>query len=329
MRKTELETWVLSIIERAQKGQPVEDSRVEMKAEWVEAAKAARRIAGHANAARGMPILWLVGVGERGEVRGADYNELSRWYSEVKSKFDDLAPELSMGLNVLVEDKTISALLFETDRAPYVVKNPDDGRVTLEVPWREATGTRSAKRADLLRILSRHQQEPALEVVKCRFEFPTLVFDVDPESPGGLSLDVYVIPRGDEPVVIPFHRCEGFLKDVGTSCTYGFTTLFFSRSFYNVCSGMEPSSGFHNLAISQHDIILRGPGMACIRAFTDQSIRDAEEAEVLHLNLSLGTADPNVSIKLEQTLLRRHDAHSPNAYWDSKEIAKMDEPAGD
>ena len=322
MRKHELETKVLAIIERAQKGQPIEDSHIELKSEWVEPAKAARKIAGHANAARGMPILWLIGVGDNGEVIGADHNELSTWYAGVKSRFDELGPKLSMDVNVPVQGRTVSALLFETDRAPYVVKNPNGGQVTLEVPWREATAIRSAKRADLLRILSRNQQEPDLEVVNCRFEFPQLILDADSEGAGSLRLDIYIIPRGDEPIVIPFHRCEGFLKNVGSGQMYSFTNLFFSRSLYNVCDGMEISNKFCNLAISQHDIILHGPGMACICAFTEQSIWEAEEAEALDVELRLGTANPDVTIKLEQTLLRGHDCHSLNAYWDSKQIAE-------
>lgn len=49
MRKTDIEFWALSIIERVEKGQPVEDSRVELKGDWIDPKKAARRIAGHAN----------------------------------------------------------------------------------------------------------------------------------------------------------------------------------------------------------------------------------------------------------------------------------------
>ncbi len=51
----------------------------------------------------------------------------------------------------------VVAMLFETDRAPFVVKNPAYGTVggdpvSLEVPWREGATTRSARRRDLLRL---------------------------------------------------------------------------------------------------------------------------------------------------------------------------------
>jgi len=43
------------------KGQPIEDTRVEVKAVWPSDSNyAARRIPGHANAAGGESILWLI-----------------------------------------------------------------------------------------------------------------------------------------------------------------------------------------------------------------------------------------------------------------------------
>jgi hypothetical protein len=92
MNKTQIEAWALSIIDRVRADQPIEDSRVELKSEWIEAVKAARRIAGHANAARGEPILWLIGVDEEKGVVGAKQEELANWYSAVQNQFDELAP---------------------------------------------------------------------------------------------------------------------------------------------------------------------------------------------------------------------------------------------
>jgi hypothetical protein len=48
------------------------------------------------------------------------------------------------------EGKTLVALLFETGRAPFVVKTRDE---FLEVPWRVGTRTNSARRSDLVRLL--------------------------------------------------------------------------------------------------------------------------------------------------------------------------------
>lgn len=65
MRSPEqVEAWVLSIVDRVRKKQRIEDDRVELKAEWPEIAKAARRVAGHANASGGDSVLWIIGLNE-------------------------------------------------------------------------------------------------------------------------------------------------------------------------------------------------------------------------------------------------------------------------
>jgi hypothetical protein len=53
---------------------------------------------------------------------------------------------LPLHLGVPRGDKTLVALWFETDRAPFVVKNPEGGAITREVTWREGTAIRSATR---------------------------------------------------------------------------------------------------------------------------------------------------------------------------------------
>ncbi len=140
MRSSDIERWALNVIQRVQNHQPVEDSHVELKSEWLpDHSKVARLIAGHANAARCEPILWLIGVDEERGVIGADYNEISNWLSQVNSNFDQLVPRV-YHVNVPTNsDKTVVALVFETSRAPFVVKNLHfgsraDDRIALEVP---------------------------------------------------------------------------------------------------------------------------------------------------------------------------------------------------
>ena len=85
MRRAELEEWVLNIVDKVKNGQWTEDSRVELKAQWPDDAyRAARRIAGHANAARGDSILWIIGIDEsRNEVSGAGQGEMATWWQKV------------------------------------------------------------------------------------------------------------------------------------------------------------------------------------------------------------------------------------------------------
>jgi hypothetical protein len=160
MKSRQIERWALEVIERAEAHQPIEDSKVELKAEWpADPARAARRIAGHANAARGEHILWLIGIDEDKGVIGANYAEMSDWLAGISKQFNELTPRC-YDLNVPTKDgKTVVALVFETDRAPYVVKNPAFGNTTgegvkFEVPWREGTIIRSATRSDLMLLFT-------------------------------------------------------------------------------------------------------------------------------------------------------------------------------
>jgi hypothetical protein len=164
MRLYEIEYWALQVIARVESGQPNEDARVELKALWPDDhAKAARQIAAHANAAHGSPILWLIGVDQgAGTVVGAKHEEMSSWYPQVESYFDGLAPRVT-DINVPAKAGAVVALLFDTDRAPFVVKVAGADR--LEVPWRGSSSTRSARREELLRLLVPAQQTPDCEVL--------------------------------------------------------------------------------------------------------------------------------------------------------------------
>ena len=224
MRAHEIENWTLDVIKQVESGHSNEDYRVELKSEWPDAKKAARRIAGHANAAHGEPILWLIGVDEEKGVVGVNNEELANWYAKVKAEFDGLEPQIMRDLNVPVAGITVVALLFDTDRAPYLVKNPaygqpSGGPVQLEVPWREARSTRTASRSDLLRILSPIQRAPSFELLNAWLKvYPELgghdahgdqTYSDDPKSfTWKLHMDFYVVPRTDARVVIPFHRCR-------------------------------------------------------------------------------------------------------------------------
>lgn len=160
MKNSEIEGWALRVIQSVESRQSSEDSKVELKASWPsEPAKTARQIAGHANAARGERILWLIGVDEEQGVTGANYEELANWLPAVNKQFNGIPPRC-YDLNVPTNyDLIVVALVFETDRAPFVVKNPAFGvqkgePVEFEVAWREGRRTRSATRADLMLMLS-------------------------------------------------------------------------------------------------------------------------------------------------------------------------------
>jgi len=278
MRAHEIEDWTLSVIARVESGQPNEDYRVELKSEWPNEQKAARQIAGQANAAHGEPILWLIGVEEGKGVVGANDEELSDWYASVRARFDGLAPQLLRDLNVPVGGKTVVALLFDTDRAPYLVKNPVYGRpnggpVQLEVPWREARSTRTASRSDLLRILSPIQRAPSFELLNAWLKvYPELgghdaygdqTYSDDPKSfTWKLHMDFYVVPRTDARVVIPFHRCRASFEIPERIPETQFESIVMMplSSIYFGGRGHTKRVGSLTIESTKYETIINGPG---------------------------------------------------------------------
>ena len=216
MRHAEIEAWALAVVDRVLAGQPLEDARVELKAEWLDPEKAARRLAGHANAARGDPILWVVGVSERDGITGAMHRDLATWYPKVQARFDGVAPEL-VDLIVPVGNKSVVALLFETGRAPFVIINPLFGQVKgaleREVPWREGTAVRSARREDLMRLLIPRLHRPELEIITGSAAL-SAEFGRIPDNWAAVwtvRLQLYLAPVSAERLVIPFHKCSAAL----------------------------------------------------------------------------------------------------------------------
>lgn len=151
MRTAEVENKVLKIVEAVEGGNYSEDDLVELKADWPEPAKAAKRIAGHANAARGEPILWIVGLDEHKGVGVLKHVDFAKWWPAVERRFDGRAP-VARVLSISTPKGTVVAIVFETEAAPFVV-TVEGGGADREVPYRSGTAVRSAKRDELLRIL--------------------------------------------------------------------------------------------------------------------------------------------------------------------------------
>lgn len=313
MRPHEIETWALNIIDRVEAKHPIEDFRVELKAEWIEPERAARRIAGHANAARGAPILWLIGVDEERGVVGAEHEELASWYPKVKSQFNGLAPVLT-DMNIPTHDgKTVVALLFETDRAPFVVKNVaygrrDAGPVRFEVPWRENTSIRTATRADLIRLLSPLQALPVFEVLEGLLTAEYERRRSTNELHWQLELKLYVEPMSDDRIVIPFHRCSGSLE---------IPRFVPRRTFDSIILGPKSTSFRQSrpdhsktIDITPTEILIDGPGMVLLNAdlytptmshfgkkeaYVDISLFSVRAEKPAPLSVSLSAIDPEMN----------------------------------
>lgn len=282
MKPIEIEVWALRVLEAAQRGAFTEDSLVELKAQWPEPMKAARQIAGHANAARGAPILWIVGVDEHKGAIGADYNELSSWISKVEAEFEGISPPFT-SLNVPFGGVVVVAICFATDRAPFLVRNPtfnsrDGGPVSLEVPWRDGTRTRTAKRADLIQLLAPLRIAPTFDVLGGTLHAGGRALDKEGRTRRAMQaqFEFYVAPTDQQVVVFPFHKLRAFVAFPDGAICVSFAESTFvnasKRSYTNYLArtvAVPPVSVQTHpdiLEVTASEVIVRGPGKLVLSA---------------------------------------------------------------
>lgn len=210
-------------------------------------------------------------MSEKSGVVGLSSGDMATWWPGVKSEFDEQAP--SPQEVVLSEDgRTIVALLFETDLAPFVVRNPAHGQpgggpVALEVPWRETTSVRSAKRSDLLRLLLPTSALPSLTLHNATAE-------IWAEKEGGarlsITMAVYaVIPLGSA-VVLPDHQTHGKFSlretEISGDLDVGLEAKSWSQipRFHDTRSRFRfegpDESPLHTVHQGDQQIVLQGPG---------------------------------------------------------------------
>jgi hypothetical protein len=215
VRRTDVESWAAGIADIATAGGRVEDSRVELKSKWPDDLNsAARQIAGLANAARGEPVLWLVGVSDAGQVLGAPDVDPNNWWAGVRTQFnEDIAPDFDSFV-VPYKGESFVAVCFECSRVPFVVVNKEKRIPHLETPWREGTSLRSARRSDLLRMLTPVSRLPQIDVLTA-----TARLTRERNSPDrtlSLQLNLYFYPPQGTPVYLPDHRSDVSLQVEGT-----------------------------------------------------------------------------------------------------------------
>ncbi len=339
MKPLEIESWALRILERAEKHLPIEDARVEVKAQWPEANKTARQLAGHANAARGENLLWLIGVDEKKGIVGANYQELSSWFPGVQSGFESTAPSLEH-INVNYGTHTVAALCFDTSRAPYVVKNPACGSqaagpVEYEVPWREGTRTRSATRSDLVTLLSPLIRVPKIEILAGE------VRRVNPQRAGDppdfhFNLTTYVTPLNEDAITFPLHKCSAGLK-AGLRAVAGSTPVVMdtpgskadkqkqkwantghitgSNVYLPPAPQVNVRTGTDPIEVTRDEIVIRGAGKLLIEGSfgTLASVEDICEVE-LGVILTEAVAEMKVTLLVN---LRRQKTEGDALVWAS------------
>lgn len=297
MKSLEIESWALRVLEQIESKQRVEDLRVELKSEWPsDIQKTARQLAGHANSARGENTLWIIGADEgRSVVTGAAYEDLAKWFPQVQSEFEGLAPSLT-DINIKRKDKTIAALCFDTSRFPYVVKNPvfgqkSGGPVEFEVPWREGTRTRTATRSDMVLMLSPLIGMPRIQVLSGELRF----IAASPHT-GNPHLELmvltYVSVPDSTPITFPFHKCSSILTIVGhaipDALNVRLTTLRVRRQ--QLQAKMDGGPAFPTVRIihdaiepTEDEVVIRGCGKMLVEGrmeVPEVLISDWQEVQV-------------------------------------------------
>jgi len=214
MEKQRLEARVLELVDLVERGSGVEDNWIELKAQWpTDHYKAARQLAGLANASRGASVLWIIGLDEEsGVVESLHAVEVSDWWAQVVRLFDEVAPNFQYLTVPTGGDKHVVALRFDTERAPYLVNVPTGGRIEREAPWREGNTTRTAHRHELLSAVVARAEVPELELVSGTLA----IKGVDPYEGSGeddaptrvMELNAAVFVSAVGPSTLPQHRQE-------------------------------------------------------------------------------------------------------------------------
>ena len=313
MNRNLIEARVLQFADRLKSKQPIEDDHLELKREWLLPDKAARRLAGHANASRGEPILWLIGIDEKaGTIPGADANELSNWWAGVQGRFaDNVCPDLVTSVNVQVDDAVVVAMYFHTDRAPYVVKNSGGGGITAEVPWRVGNSTYSATRSQLLRVLTPVHRLPQVEVL-------TWWIQAEPNSQARRSADeavnwtgyltLYVVPVDQSLIVFPEHRLTGSM------------TLWESVARLRVAFMHSDSL----IEVTAYEAIANGPGRLVVSMGYNSHVLDTMP-DSIPVTVSMRSSNGEYPVVVSATLPRVMQADTdPNdrrlGVWEVKKL---------
>jgi hypothetical protein len=325
VRPQQIEAWAYSVIEQTLAGHRPEDSRVELKTKWPEPARMARWLAGHANAAQGAALLWLIGVDEKTPaVPGTSPPEMSDWWAQVEAQFDERhAPTMAANLTIGYEGRVVAVLLFETDRAPYVVVNPDGGAVSRDVPFRRGNSTRSATRADLLRLLVPLQELPTLEG---REGFLILRSTKDEKERTRwlwvLRLHIYTVPHGGAAIVLPHHQVSAAVRLGDTSAgPVEFESVSIGPVVAFIPSG-RPHEESTSLTISKsmHETFIHGPGMLALSASARRADRPKNVVlgEGVTVTFRARPAGSHVTGWLETTMAPAKPEQDTLARWEAK-----------
>lgn len=313
MDAIELELFVLRAADLAAGGKRIEDARIELKREWAvgdDEPTAARQLAGLCNASASPWVVWLVGLGQDGSFGDVNAVDPSEWFSKIKRYFEGVAPSIILDLRIPFKEHVLIAILFDCSRPPYVWSNPEFGRgkgaIAREVPWRELTAVRAAKREDLLRILAPQRRVPQVELVQAGVYLTRQRSD-DIWNWQGHVL-VYVTATESGSAVIPVHKMKTTVANgSGKELLDVYTRIDTSPPF-------TPKNG--NVILTDTEAIINGSGGFTLHLRGDL-VRDTdpERPELIAVELTLGIQPSHFVGPLRCELPRRSHGDTGSQWY--------------
>jgi hypothetical protein len=318
LRRIQIEARAMQAVEAVLAGGRVEDDLIECKADWPDEDKV-RQLAAHANAARGDPIIWLIGLDENSHqvTMPSDINPAD-WWAVMSKRFDEVIPELLDATVHVDEGKTVVALAFTTDQAPYVITTGrKEWRAEREVPIRVATGTRSAHRRDLIRMLAPLVTVPQALPIKVIARAD--VGGVDETYPLGLEAMVFFEQPGTDPVMLPAYQMWARVEFDTHHFTSDLPPIVMPLSH----SGMPTSEPF-GVQRTRDGVVVSGSGS--LEVYGSARI-EAEKVGLLvqvtplQVRLSFGVAGIDRRVELPAVLYRKTPAAAQKIEWKFEESA--------
>jgi len=318
LRPQQLEARVLGLVDLVLEGGRIEDDLVECKGQWPEPQnrRSARQLAGAANKARGEPILWIIGLDEGAhrltEVGSVD---VADWWPAMSSRFDPPAPELEPHIVVPVsEGQAVTALRFLTDRSPYVIKGGgEEGKLDRETPIRDGTGTRSARRDELLRLLIPAVAPPAAQLLSAGFTADYRPGSQGKEGSTNLQFRAQVFfeqPAMAGVVMLPAHQMHGRIVYARGSSFLQWKLNYrdaHTPQYFGPVDKAPPvrPKPTYGVSGSPDGVVITGPGM--LQVFGGEWL-DGDHREMfagssqVQIHLSFGVAGVDRRIRLDAPL---------------------------
>jgi len=319
LTSAQLETRVLELVDAVRGGDRIEDDLVECKSRWPSTDKA-RQLAGSANSARGDPLLWILGLDENArQVVPINDQDPAQWWSQIQARFDqDIAPALTMHLRVPVgENEAVIALLFATDRAPYLVK-ASGGSPEREVPIRDGTRTRSAHRDELIRMMTPLLTIPEVVVLNSHIDSRWYPPETQKTPFNSWTTEEYLSLSGSvwlyfeqiyaDVIVLPGHEMSAKFN-CGRQEEFALKmTAQLKMTAHMATQTEDPHRRVH---VDDGDLICTAPGRATLKLYSKPALhhsdlfRNATEAT---LSLTLGVAGASRPVRKSIKMVRRNKA---------------------